>query len=88
MLDDLCTSNCELKVQPSADGDYEVTVSNPTDKVALMIRLTAKDSKGQLICPTYWSDNYLTLAPGETRIITCKMPSLSAKDKISITISE
>lgn len=88
MLDDLCTSNCELKVQPSADGDYEVTVSNPTDKVALMIRLTAKNSKGQLICPIFWSDNYLTLAPGETRIVTCKMPSLSAKDSISITVSK
>ena len=85
MLDAMCTNNVELTVKPVADG-YEATVSNKTDKVAFMIRLTAKDEQGQLVCPAYWSDNYLTLAPGETRTVTCRMTSATDKTKVKIGV--
>ena len=88
MLDGMCTRTCELSVKPSAEGLYEATVSNPSDKVAFMIRLTAKDQNGDLICPAYWSDNYLTLAPGESRTVTCRMPSLAADTTVNIQLSE
>ena len=88
MLDDLRTTSCELSVKPSSEGVYEATVSNPSDKVAFMVRLTAKDQKGELICPAYWSDNYLTLAPGESRTVTCRMPSLAADTTVNIQLSE
>ena len=39
-------------------------------------------------CPAYWSDNYLTLAPGETRTVTCRMTSLTDKTKIKIGVSK
>ena len=88
MLDDLSTKSCELSVKPTSEGLYEATVSNPSDKVAFMVRLTAKDQNGELICPAYWSDNYLTLAPGESRTVTCRMPSLAADTKVNIQLSE
>ena len=88
MLDGLRTNACELSSKLSQDGLYEVTVSNPTDKAAFMVRLTAKDENGELICPAYWSDNYLTLAPGESRTVTCRMPSLPDKTAVSIQISD
>ena len=74
MLDSMCTKDYKLAIRPLTDGEYEVTVNNPTDKVAFMIRLTAKDEQGQLICPAYWSDNYLILAPGETRTLKLAIP--------------
>lgn len=74
MLDSMCTKDYKLAIRPLTDGEYEVTVNNPTDKVAFMIRLTAKDEQGQLICPAYWSDNYLILAPGETRSLKLAIP--------------
>ena len=77
MLDEMCSKDYQLTFKKTSNEQYEVTVSNPTDKVAFMIRLTAKDEQGQLICPAYWSDNYLILAPGETRIITLKTPGNS-----------
>ena len=77
MLDGMCSKDYQLTFKKTSDEQYEVTVSNPTDKVAFMIRLTAKDEQGQLICPAYWSDNYLILAPGETRIVTLKTPGNS-----------
>ena len=77
MLDSLCTKDCEVSVKPKAEGLYEVSVSNPSDKVAFMIRLAARDQNGKLICPAYWSDNYFSLAPGDSRTVTCKLPSQS-----------
>ena len=74
MLDGMCSREYKLDVKKTADEQYEVTVSNPTHKVAFMIRLTAKDAQGQLICPAYWSDNYLILAPGEKRTVSLTTP--------------
>ena len=88
MLDELTTTTGKLEVKNPSEGLYEVTVSNPSNKVAFMIRLTAKDQNGQLICPAYWSDNYLTLAPGEVRKVTCKVPALQNNTTVSIQISE
>ena len=84
MLDGMCTRTCELSVKSSEKDLYEVTVSNPSDKVAFMIRLTAKDQNGELICPAYWSDNYFSLAPGDSRTITCQIPARVSDTKVSI----
>ena len=88
MLDGMRTKHIELSVKPLSEGLYEATVNNPSDKVAFMARLTAKDQKGELICPAYWSDNYLTLAPGESRTVTCRMLSLAADTTVNIQLSE
>ena len=87
MLDEMCSKSCKLSIKKDG-AKYEVTVSNPTDKVAFMVRLTAKDEKGELVCPTYWSDNYLTLAPGESRTVSCKLPATPEDTAVSIQISE
>jgi exo-1,4-beta-D-glucosaminidase len=87
MLDDMCSNKCDVDVNMN-EGNYDVTVYNPTDKVAFMIRLTAKDKQGQLICPAYWSDNYFSLAPGEKRTVTCRMPSLTDKTEVEIGVSK
>ena len=84
MLDGLCTTTCEVSVKTSTGHVYEVTVSNPSDKVAFMISLKAKDQNGGLICPAYWSDNYFSLAPGDSRTVTCELPELAADTKVSI----
>ena len=86
MLDDMCSNNeCKMAIA-NIDGGYEVTVRNPTEKVAFMIRLTVKDENGELICPAYWSDNYFSLAPGDSRTVTCKLPSTPEDMRISIKI--
>jgi exo-1,4-beta-D-glucosaminidase len=84
MLDGLCTKDCELTIKPSSEGLYKITVSNPTDKVAFMIRLVAKNRNGELICPAYWSDNYFSLAPGDSRTITCQTSSQRATIQVDM----
>ncbi|KAF0201782.1 MAG: hypothetical protein FD170_2455 [Bacteroidetes bacterium] len=49
----------------------EIKISNPTQFPAIMIRLKAENAAdGSRILPAFWSDNYFSLMPGESRIIT------------------
>lgn len=50
--------------------NYKVTVKNSGNSLAYMVnlKLVGKDSK-QEILPAFWSDNFLCLLPGETKIL-------------------
>jgi beta-mannosidase len=48
-----------------------VTLHNPTDTIALMTHLQLhRKSSGERVLPVFYSDNYLSLVPGESRTIT------------------
>ena len=48
-----------------------VTVENPSPSIAFLVHLAVVGEEGGAeVTPTYWSDNYLTLLPGEKREVT------------------
>ncbi len=47
-----------------------VTLHNPTKNIALMTHLQLRHPSGQRVLPVYYSDNYISLVPDETRVIT------------------
>jgi hypothetical protein len=48
-----------------------ITLENRTNTVALMARLKVTEEDGEKrILPVYYSDNYVSLLPGESRTIT------------------
>ena len=48
-----------------------VTLHNPTDTIALMTHLQLhRKGSGERVLPVFYSDNYLSLVPGESRTIT------------------
>ena len=48
-----------------------VKLRNPTDKIALMAHLQLRRQKsGQRVLPVFYSDNYVSLAPQESRVVT------------------
>jgi len=54
----------------------DVTLSNPKNKIALMAHLQLRRSDtGARILPVYYSDNYVSLAPGESRTIMIEADS-------------
>lgn len=55
-----------------ADGVHKVVLKNNSDVISYMNILKAKDSKGNLIVPAYWSDNFFPLLPGQEKTITCR----------------
>lgn len=55
-----------------ADGVYTVVLKNNSPVISYMNILKAKDAKGNLLVPAYWSDNFFPLLPGQEKTITCK----------------
>jgi hypothetical protein len=61
-------------------------LSNPTNRVAFFVRLQLMNH-GEEILPTFWSANYITLAPHETRTITVNVPLSALKgNNVSVQI--
>ncbi len=64
----------ELKVEK--DGlEYVVTVllKNETNKLSFFNHLALTDSEGDEIHPTFWNDNFVTLFPGEQKLLTARV---------------
>lgn len=62
-----------------------VRLTNNSPRVAFFNRLAAIAPDGTLYAPAWWSDNYFSLRPGETKTVTCGLPSPT--DAASATIS-
>ena len=62
--------SCEVK---NTHSGLEVKLTNNSEAVAFFLRLSAKDMQGNMITPAYWSDNFISLKPGETRTVTCRV---------------
>ena len=67
---------CQLSSRRIEGKDrYEITITNPSKAVAFFLCVVAQDNTGREIESVLWSDNYLSLAPGETRTVTCLLPA-------------
>lgn len=61
----------EARLTVEAVGNHAFRLKNHTKTVAFANRLRLTDAKtGERILPVYWSENYVTLMPGEERVIT------------------
>ncbi len=50
---------------------FDVVVNNPTRNIALLTHLQLhQQATGQRVLPVFYSDNYFSLAPGESRALT------------------
>jgi len=56
-----------------SEGTSQVTISNPSTGIAFFLRAKlTRGAGGSSVGPVYWDDNYISLAPGESRTITAK----------------
>jgi exo-1,4-beta-D-glucosaminidase len=59
------------------EGDETVgtiTVTNSTDRLAFFVRaVLQKGAAGTEVLPVFWSDNYISLLPGETQILDVRV---------------
>ncbi len=80
------TLKCEIKSNPA--GQKIAIISNPSNETAFFIRLKLIDAKsGELLLPVYFTDNYITLLPDESREINVDMSLLPKNmDPKSVTL--
>ncbi len=50
-------------------GEARVTLKNPSRSIAFFMRLRVTGAGGEEALPVLWEDNYLSLLPGETRVV-------------------
>jgi exo-1,4-beta-D-glucosaminidase len=66
----------EAAARPAESGEKMIRLSlhNPSKALAFQILLQATDKNGKPQTAVLWSDNYLELMPGETRVVTGQAP--------------
>jgi beta-galactosidase/beta-glucuronidase len=62
------------RVAGEGEQVFEATLTNLGSVPALMVKLTARDAAGERVLPAYYDDNYVSLLPGETRMVTIRAP--------------
>jgi exo-1,4-beta-D-glucosaminidase len=80
----------EATAHSAVTGNESVTrvkVRNPSKTLAFAVELKLKNSKGEMIAPVLWEDNYFALLPGEERIIIVRYGSHEAKDDLSVQVN-
>ena len=69
-LNGLAAADVKASMVMTAEG-LEVTLENKSSVVAFFVRMALKDAEGEYVVPAYWSDNLVTLAPGQSLTFTC-----------------
>jgi exo-1,4-beta-D-glucosaminidase len=55
----------------SSANSFSVSLTNPSKSLAFQVRLRVTDGpNGDEIVPVRWEDNYFSLLPGESQIVT------------------
>ena len=58
----------------SANEIIHVDVANPSDRLAFFVQFRLADAVGDDVLPVVWSDNYVSLLPGEVTTIRARIP--------------
>lgn len=89
-LNTLPTVTLDAKVARSdAEGKMlvKVTLHNPGAQVALMAHLQLRRShSGERVLPAYYTDNYVSLAPDESRTITIEAATADLKGEQALVV--
>jgi exo-1,4-beta-D-glucosaminidase len=62
-------------IEKTAQGrEVRVTLDNSTSALAFQLHAAIRTNDGELVAPVMWSDNWIELAPGESRTLTAILP--------------
>lgn len=82
---------CGISVSTASGADnqtIDVALDNGTPHLAFFTRLSLKDEQGELLRPVFWADNYVTLLPGEKRVLQCTVAkTVAAGKQLTLTVS-
>jgi hypothetical protein len=73
-LDKLPPATVTATVADASKGEIGVDLRNTGQAAALQNKLTLVHADGSQLLPAYYSDNYVSLLPGEERVVTISIP--------------
>jgi mannosylglycoprotein endo-beta-mannosidase len=68
-LNELKKESVELNLHKTRPGIASVSVINKGTETAFFIRLKVLNENHELVLPVFFDDNYITLLPGETKVL-------------------
>ena len=69
-----------------ADRVTTVDLTNPAGAAAIETKLTLFGANGAQVLPAYFSDNYVSLLPGENRRIEVRYPASAAQGPVTVRL--
>lgn len=67
--------------------EVHVRLRNPTQDLAMQVHLSVVEAQnGSEILPVYWDDNYVSLMPGETRLIVARYRGAASKGHLQLDV--
>jgi len=86
-LDSMPKAALDVHAQREADGRVRVSLHNGAAAAALSTKLTLVDAQGNRVLPAYYSDNYVNLAPRESRDIDIEgITAAALKDAAKVEV--
>jgi len=70
----------------ATNSTITVTLHNPTKNIALMTHLQLRRKSGARVLPVFYSDNYISLTPGESRTITMEAATKDLKGEKALVV--
>jgi len=64
----------------------DVTLHNPGKQIALMAHVQLRKKNGERVLPVYYSDNYVSLTPNESRTITIEAATSDLKGEALVVV--
>ena len=66
---------------------FDITLRNTSSKIAFFNRLQLTDAEGHPVRPSFYSDNFFTLLPGESTALTIVTDATEAPENLDVKIS-
>jgi hypothetical protein len=88
-MNDMAPVKLAARAATRRDGDERVTsvlLTNPAAQAAVATKLTVFGSDGAQVLPAYFSDNYISLLPGESRTIDVRYPASAANGAVTLRL--
>jgi exo-1,4-beta-D-glucosaminidase len=73
---------------PKDGEEVQVRIHNPSGNLAFQVQLSVVDDKtGDEILPVLWDDNYFSLLPGESRIVSARYSSAAGAGRLRLEVN-
>lgn len=89
LLNQLKKVQVEVSASRLTDGnDVRVQIHNPSTDLAFQVHLSiVNDKSGEEILPVLWDDNYISLLPGESRVVVARYNSAVSGDPLRLEMN-
>ena len=75
-MNDLEKVSVKTSIRKTSEGHMTIAISNPGNETAFFIRLKITDTKNELVLPSFFTENYFTLLPGDEKQVELDLTSV------------